>query len=205
MTTPAGNGVDKLSAEEISKKAMEALKERKIFNLKGNVKDDGDTVALDLTISDRNVAGKVDIEGVPVQLVSVGDDLYIKGLDRMLAALIPDATALAALKDKYVKVNGKDGLFAAYAEMADPDQFIDFTEGTFTKGEAKTVNGVPAIALIDDSKAVLYVATEGEPLPLQIAGPDGVDVLNFSYEGLAPVKAPDAANVVDISTLMPKS
>jgi hypothetical protein len=75
-------------------------------------------------------------------------------------------------------------------------------EGTPSKGETKTINGVPAIGIVDSQdKSIVYVATQGDPVPLQIDDGKG-NTADFTYTSVPEIKAPDAANVIDFTALM---
>lgn len=200
VTTPAGNGVDKLTADEILAKAQAAFKAKKA-HVVGTANDDGEKTDIDFVFANGNAGGSIKSAQLSVGIVAIGDDLYLKAPDEFLTMLIQDPALLAAAKGKYVKLNGKNPNFATFKDIADTDEVLA-AEGTYTKGTAKTINGVPTIGLVDDKKkTTLYIATEGDPLPIQAEGPDGA-VLKYEYKDVADIKAPAATDVYDLSKVL---
>ncbi len=200
VTTPAGNGLDKLTAEEIRAKAQTTLKAQKSFAVKGTGVEDGEKMAMDLAFGDGNVAGNVQTAGFTIDIVLIGNDLYMKAPDAFWGGLGQDAAAMSLLKGKWVKLDGSKEEFESFKTIASTDAMLK-PEGKVTKGEAKTIGGVPAIGLIAEDKSIIYVATEGEPLPLQIVDADG-NALDFTYKNVAEIKAPAASDVFDLSKVM---
>jgi hypothetical protein len=203
-TPPAGNGIAALSADEILAKAKTALAAAKSYHVKGQATSDGSLFKADIAFAGKDFGGTVQIQNIPLEIISVTDGLYLKAADSFWASVLPPAQqALAAgFKDKYVKVNPSVPAFAGLKDSFDGGDMLT-PEGTVSKGDTKTINGVPAIGLVDSkTKSVLYIATEGEPFPLRQEGGEGgpTDVIDFTdFNGTASVKAPAAANVVDLT------
>jgi hypothetical protein len=167
VTTPAGNGVDKLTADEILTKAKAALKKQKAFHVKGLTTEGTNTVDLDFTFSGANAAGTVKSTGLTLEVTVIGKDLYMKAPDAFWTSLIQDPTVLAAVKGKYVKLDGSKSEFSTFMD-----------------------------------KSAMYISTEGDPLPLRSEKPGSTDAIVFTYEGVADVKAPAAADVYDLSKVL---
>jgi hypothetical protein len=205
-TTPASNGVADLKADEIVAKAQTALKNAQSFHVKGTTTIDGASLKVDFVFSGKNASGTIDggANGISLSVLAVGEtDLYLKAPEVLWASLakIVDTSKLAAFKDKWVKVDGSQPTFAAFKDMIKREQLVT-PKGTVSKGETKTINGIPAIGLIDSGdKSTLYVATQGEPYPLKGEGP-GTDAIEFTeYNKAAEVKVPAAADVLDLKTI----
>lgn len=205
-TTPApvDNGVSAKSATEILDAAKKALADEGSFHMKGATTEDGENVDVDFKIDDKNASGIIKSQGMTIELIKVGTDVYIKADELWSSLLAANPTALALIKGKYVKVDSSDAQFGSLADLANTDDLLK-PEGTFTKGEAKAINGTPAIGLVDEKdKSVLYISTVDKPLPLRIerTGGGGLDFTEFgeSFD----IKAPDASQVVDIGQFMPK-
>jgi hypothetical protein len=205
-TAPAGNGVAALSADEILAKAKTALAAAKSFHVKGEETSSGSKTKVDLKFSGKDFSGTVEAEGLTLELLSIGNDLYLKAPDAFFASLIPASqqSALAAIKGKYVKVDSTNAAFSGLKDTFKTDDMIK-PEGTLSKGTAKTVNGVPAIGLVDSKdKSILYVATEGEPYPVRKEGGDGTtQAIDFTeFNATVDLKAPAAADVFDLKSVM---
>jgi hypothetical protein len=199
-TTPAGNGVEALPADEILTKAKAALTAATSYHVKGDVLEEGQIVKYDLTVAGKDVSGTAEMQGLSLEVIKVGDDLYMKASDKFWADLLPpgEESSLAMLKGKYVKADATSGLFAPLGNAFTAEEMLK-PKGTFSKGETKTFDGVPAIGLIDSKdKSVLYVATQGEPLPLAFESPDNKGVARFTeYNQPVEITAPPAAEVFD--------
>jgi hypothetical protein len=202
VTTPASNGVADLPVDQILTKAKAALKNAKSFHAKGTTTEEGTPTKVDFTFAGGNAGGTIETEGVTIEIIAIGTDLYMKAPDAFWTQMIKDPAALALLKGKYVKLDGTKPEFAAFKKLTDTDELLT-PEGTPSKGEPKTINGVPTIGLIDSKdKSVIYIATQGEPLPIRGEGPGATDVIEFTeYDSAAAIKAPDAANVFDLKTV----
>ena len=111
----------------------------------------------------------------------------------------------AQVGEQFVVVPAGDDSFG---DFGDYDAFFaDMleAEGKVEKGEESEVDGVPALILIDsDDDGELYVAMEGEALPLKVASSAGGGELTLSdWNGDVVVEAPAEDEVVDLSSLTP--
>lgn len=207
--TLVDNGVAALSEDEILDKAKEALKNAGAFQLKGTLEDQGEKITVDVKVKGQNAAAVIDLDSTrKAEFVKVGTDSYVRA-DYVLEDVLKDNPPLLALtRGKYVKIPqdfqipAGPGMALAlvpqtFMKLTDPEELLK-PQGSLTKGQTKTINGIPAIGLVDSDKSILYVATAGEPLPLQIENPDG-SVANFTYETNVDVTAPPASAVVDAS------
>jgi hypothetical protein len=204
-TTPASNGVADLKADEIVAKAQTALKNAKSFHVKGAQTKDGSPLKVDFVFSGESASGTIESAGITIGMISVGGtDVYLKAPDALWAgvAQIVDPAQLAALKNKWIKVDVTKPAFASFKDLLNREQLVK-PQGTASKGETKTINGIPAIGVIDSKdKSVLYIATQGEPYPLTGEGPGPTDSIAFTeFNTAGEVKAPAAAEVVDLKTI----
>jgi len=209
------NGVSALPADQILAKAVTALTGAKSVHIKGEGVTDGDTVKLDLVLGGKDAKGMITSAGHTIEVIRVGSEGYLKVPSELLAAFIPPGTPgapspdqiAALLKDKYIKIPASNAMFAAVGSALDPSKLLEAT-GTLSKGDAKTVNGVPTIAIVDnDAKegGKLYVATTGEPYPIRMEDSGGGNGLDFTeYGATVEIKAPSADQVVDVSQFLPK-
>lgn len=202
--TPTGNGVDALAADEILTRTKAALSAAKSFRTKGEVTKDGETARIDFTFSGKDLAGTVEKGGIKIEAIKLGDDLFLKAPDAFWTSFIPQgkASALALIKGKYVKVDATNAAFASLVNSYTPEEIIK-PEGTTTKRGIKTFNAVPAIGLIDSKAMSIYVATQGEPVPLAVETAAGKSTLTFTeYNQPVEIKAPSAAEVFDLKGLL---
>jgi hypothetical protein len=202
--TPSDNGVAALSAEEILNKAKTALAGAESFHVKGTGDDDGSPITVDVRFVGDDFAGTIAAEGLTTEVIRLGQDIYLKAPDDFWKRVLPPGqdAALILLRGKYVKGPASHPQLSGLADLADTDDMIA-PQGTFTKGEVKTVAGSPAIGLVDSQGgSVLYISTVGEPVPLRLEGPNNT-ALDFTEYGLvAPIEAPPATETLDISSFL---
>jgi hypothetical protein len=197
----ADNGVSAMSANEILEKAKTAVGAVDSFHMKGAALEDAEKVELDFQVKGDDVGGSMTVSGMTIEIIRVGNDAYIKADTLFQTLLGSQPQLLNLIKGKYVKVNAADERFKQFTQISNPEELLK-PEGTVSKGEAKTINGKQAIALIDDKdKSKLYIATVGEPLPLRIEDESGANGLDFTYDETVTITAPPADQVVDASQL----
>ena len=202
-TTPpaaSDNGVASLTADEILARATTALNSAQSFKAKGEITSDGNKVGIDMQFSGKDFKGNMSGEGMQFEIIKVGNDVYLKAPDEVWQTLLPPA-ALALIKGKYLKVDASNPQFGSLASSFDTSEILK-PEGTVTKGEAKVVNGVPTIALVDGEAGTLYIATQGEPYPIRLEGKAGEGAVDFSeFNASATVAAPPAGEVFDLKSI----
>jgi hypothetical protein len=207
--TPTDNGVANLSATQIMSRTQAAVKKAPSVHLKGNGVSEGRRFGIDLRISDKSGHGTITQGSQTIELLRVGTTVYIKGDADFWRALTGNAGTAELLKGKYLKGSMSDPKVASIAVLTQLDKFVAqlfSSNRTVTKGERKTIRGTEAISLVASGKdgGTLYIATRGEPYPLQIVSttqsePGTIDFLDYG----APVKAtpPPPDQVVDTSKL----
>ncbi|HZB51832.1 MAG TPA: hypothetical protein VE547_22285 [Mycobacteriales bacterium] len=208
-TTGGGNGVAALGAEEILKKAEAALRDAGSVRIKGDGGSGTERFAIDLRYADDNSTGTLGINGQTIELRKLGQTVYLKGSREFWASSGGEGVA-QLLTGKWLKTPLSDKRFGGLSELTDLDEAADGLldpDGTITKGEQKTVNGVPCIGLVSSGKdgGTLWVATTGEPYPVRIEPDPKSDeegAIDFTgYGETVTVEAPPADQVVDVSKL----
>jgi hypothetical protein len=210
---PVDNGVAALAPTEILAKAQAALPKVSSVHVTGQGQEEGQQFQLDLKIKNHEGAtGSLTIPaGGPsgsgsfkIDLIVLGQTAYIKGDKTFWTAIGGgDATIANKVGGKWVKTTTQNNKVKDLLTLADLNELSSSLlkpEGTVTKGEQKKINGKKAIGLVDGSKdgGVLYIATEGDPVPVQIAeGGKGSGRVDFQDYG-APVElaAPPAGETV---------
>jgi hypothetical protein len=154
-------------------------------------------VIADLEFNGKNFQGTVVSAGLPFELIKIGNDLYLKAPEAFWEGTLHDQQQAALLTGKYVKTDSGDPRFKAFAEIGDLAPIRDLKkEGTLTKGGTKVINGIPAIALMDDNGdlGTLYVATQGEPYPLRWEDPRSGETAEFGeFNTIGDIKPPPGA------------
>lgn len=207
--TPADNGVAALEPDAIVDKAVAALGSAKSFSLKGNINTEGQKFGLDLKASGDDLLGTLTLNGAKVELLRVAGEAYIRPDEELWKQYggKAGATMSQLMGDRWAKLSAKNSDFEDFFKIADPAELLK-PDGKLSKGDTKTINGVPAIGIAESGSdgGTLYVATTGEPYPLQLAGPAGEGELNFGDYGATfdEIKAPAAEDVIDLDKLIGK-
>lgn len=205
---PAGNGVAALPPAEILSRSKAALKQAKSFRISGNMVNNGQRVNLDLKTRGADVGGSMAFGKAKVELLTIKGRQYIRPNQQFWAMAGDPAKAPAVAKligDRWVKVPADKKEFAELFNAADIDSLLE-PDAKLTKGAEKTIDGIETIALVDSGAdgGTLYVATEGEPYPIQMVPTKASDgQLTFSAFGNAfpELKAPAQAQVLDMQAL----
>ena len=205
----AGDGVAALSADEILKKATAALKDAGSVRIKGEGGSGTERFAIDLSYSEGNSTGTLGVNGQTIELRKLDQTVYLKGSREFWMGNGGEGAA-QLLTGKWLKTPLTDKRFSGLSDLTDLDEAADGIldpDGTISKGEQKTINGVPSIGLVSSGKegGTLWVASTGEPYPVRIepdanSGEQGA--LDFSgYGEKVTVEVPPADQVVDVSKL----
>lgn len=207
----AGGGVADLPATEIFARTKAAFKKADSVRLKGSGAAGTTKFAIDMHYATAGDAvGTVTNGGQTIELRRVGQTVYVKA-DRAFWTKSAGAAVGQLLGGKYLKAPLSDPRVKQLGAFTDKNSFADEVltpAHDVTKGDTKTIRGVPAIGLVDKSStgsATLYVATSGEPVPLQLTPSSGggnegsFDFLDYGKP--VDVAAPPAAETVDSTKL----
>lgn len=220
------NGVGKLSAAGIEKKAKTAADSADAVRLSGTVATDGQTYKLNMSLKEAGGAGSVSSKtGGTFELLRVDDELYLKadadfwshpddkggdgGSDGKPSEA--DSEAADKLDDKYVKVPEDDPAYKQLRGFTDKSVLLDGLlglHGERGKGDRAEIGGVRTIEVNGSGGAggSLRVSLEGTPYPLQLARAGGAGTLTLSDWGKDfPLKAPSKGETVDYGSTLPSA
>jgi hypothetical protein len=186
------------SAQQVLDKALAATKSASSVHLKGSNSEEGSEFELDLVLSDgKGAQGTIGFGGEKVELVQLGDVIYIKGG--------PTAALGEKFADKWIKSSTKDEGAQEFRNLTSIDAF--FTEvlkpdGTITRVDGKDVDGKKTVGLQDskagDEQGTLYISADGKAYPLLIATKGQPQGMQFTeWDQPVTIKAPPASKVVD--------
>jgi hypothetical protein len=201
----SGNGVASKSSEQIVAATKAAADSASSVHVAGSVVSGGAPLTLDLTLAaGKGGRGQISTNGLSFQLIQVEGSAYISGSPAFYRHFAgPSAAQL--LQGKWLKAPATTGELAAISSLTDLRKLVDTSlagHGTLVKGATTTVNGQQAIALKDTAKGgTLYVATTGQPYPIEIekGGAEGGKITFDRWN--APVTLAAPANAVDINKL----
>ena len=199
------NGEADKTAKEIVADAKAAAKKASSVHYSGSIAQSGTPLKVDIRIDGtKGGAGSITIQGAPVEIVRVGNEAYLKGSAAFYKQIAGTAAA-QLLNGKWLKGSATSGELAALAELTDINQLFEAAlnpDGTITKGKETTVDGQKVIAIQSSEGGTLYVATTGEPYPVEIkqASGDSTGAVHFdAWNEKVDVTAPKDA--VDVSKL----
>jgi hypothetical protein len=214
----ADNGVAALPPAQILTKARDALANSPSVHIVGSGRTNGQQLSLDLRLKGKDGAtGSLTLpagqgstaEELRFQLIIIGQTAYLKA-DRLVwvGVLAGDSAAADKLAGKWLKTSLTNAKVKPLLDIANPAEiYTGFIkpDNTLAKGKPKKVHGLPTIGVVDQGStgSTIYVATRGEPVPVQIVetGADAA-VIDFSeYGALVNLIPPAPADTVDGSTI----
>jgi hypothetical protein len=207
-----GSQLEGLSAQEVLDKAKEAAKSAKSVHVAGEATDDSGTAKLDLTLTSDGGFGSVEQVQGEVDVVLIGNDVYAKLDEKLLASTVGAGNEEIAklVGGKWIKAAADSPQFSSFADLVKLSSFIDGVlspEGEITREEGKEISGTPTVALKDGGSdgGLLYIADEGKPYPLAIepgAGSGDSGQVTFSdWDKDVTITPPPAGEVIDFSKL----
>lgn len=212
------NGVAKLSAAEIDKKARAAAGAASAVRLSGTLVSKGGTYRLDMKLNTQGGMGSVTSKKQSFALLRVEDELYLKAPAEFWthegsadAGETADAAAADKLGGKYVKVPEGDPTYRQLRGFTDKKVLLDgllALHGTVNKGSRDTVAGQRTIQILGGKGegGAFDVSLEDQPYPVRVARGGGGGTVSLADWGQAfPLEAPQEDDTVDYGGQLPKS
>lgn len=203
---PKDNGVAAKSATDIVAAAKAAVKAKGSVHVVGTGSLEGAAMTFDARIRTKDDAGTgtLTVKGARIDLVRLGDKLYIKGDQAFFTAQGLPATLVSRVAGKWLVSAAGSGPLADLGTFFSLDELLK-PEGTIEKGIRTTIHGRAVIEVKDtsqDNPGSLYVRTTGDPVVEQITS-SGTDkaTLDFTEYGVkVDVTAP--AGAVDLNSAL---
>jgi hypothetical protein len=194
------NGVQTQTGTQALTSARVALRNAQSVHLTGTVKSDGQNITVDLELVGANSQGTLTVDNNDVQLIKLGETVYIKGDPDFLTKYANgNAAAVKALNGKWLKTASTSD-FDAFSIDGFADQL---KAGSDVKVNSKTTQategGQPVVVLTQTDGSTLSIANTGTPYPLSLHGKTASEgQLTFSdYNKPITVTAP--TDVFDVS------
>jgi hypothetical protein len=199
------NGITAKQPSEALAAAKAAAYTASSVHVSGSAVVGGSPITLDLDLlASEGGRGKVSENGLTLEVVHVGNTVYIKGSPAFYKR-VGGAAAAQLLQGRWLKGPATVGSFASLASLTDLHQLVNTSlaiRGTPTRGGTVTVGKQKAIGVTNAAKGgTLYIATSGPPYPVAITQngtSSGRIVLDRWNE---PVALAAPANALDITKL----
>ncbi|WP_233518411.1 hypothetical protein [Streptomyces corynorhini] len=214
------NGVGKLTAAEIDKKARAAAGTAGAVRLSGTLVSGGEAYKLNMRLKENGALGSVVSKNSTFQLLRIEDALYLKADagfwshadDKATTAPgTSDSEAAGKLGDKYVKVPEEDPAYKQLTGFTDMNVLLGgilSLHGELNKGDRDRIGGVRTIKISgsEGDGGTLDVSLEGTPYPvrLQRAGNGGTLTLADWGKDFE-LAAPSKGQTVDYGSRLPKT
>jgi hypothetical protein len=181
--SPTGpNGIASLSPSAALSKVSTAAAAQTSVHIIGTVAQGKDTLGLDVRAGLTTGQGTLELGGGRVGLRLTNGTIYINGDVKGLIGLGFPRKSATASANKWIAAQASATSLSALLNVTDLVKSIVTPNGTVVAGRTTTVNGVSVYTLVDKAKkgGTLYVATTGEPLPVQVINTSPHEKLSFS-------------------------
>ncbi|MFJ6621099.1 hypothetical protein ACIQOW_26430 [Kitasatospora sp. NPDC091335] len=208
---------DKLSAQDISKQAKEALASAGSLKMVGNISSDEGKMELNLTLDNKSqCTGSMSMPGMgKFDIISDGKTSYVKPDTAFWTNMGGPNGAKAAelFKGRYLTGFENDPSMGSLISVCNLAEFSKkITEDKSSsdkveKGSAGNVNGVKTFSLkstdSDGETSTIHVATEGKPYPVRIehtGAKDGNGQIDFTdFDKPLTIQVPPADSTIDFT------
>jgi hypothetical protein len=199
------NGVAAKSPAQIVAAAKSAADKASSVHVSGSLVSGGVPLTLDLSlVAGKGGQGRISQNGLSFEVIQLEGTAYISGSPSFYSHFAGPAAA-QLLQGKWLKASATTGSLATLAPLTELSKLVDAavaTHGALSKGAKTTVEGQPAIPITEAAqKGTLYVATTGQPYPIQIAKAGGGGGKIVLSKWNQPVKLAAPKNAVDLSEL----
>jgi hypothetical protein len=204
----AENGIDQLPPVAALDTVIDALADEGSFQVTGSMMRG---LVLDISyVFDEGAVGTVGeatSDASPIEMVALGDRIYVTGDEEFLAETVGDDAA-KTIAGKWLLLSPDSS--RRFEVLSNGRTFADVVlggrEGEIDITGVREVDGVPAVGLLfRDSGATLWVAASGRPVPLRLeekGASGGNGVLKFHDLGAeVELDTPDEDDVVDVESL----
>jgi hypothetical protein len=196
-------GESSKSATQIVADASAAASGAGTVHVTGTTSAQGQKVPVDVRLTKAGAVGTGSFAGTTVQIIRVGDSLYVRGAQQVLGGFL-GAAAAKKIDGHWVEIPASMPQLAQFLGMTAFSDLVEKTlkpTGTPTKAGTRTVDGKKAIAVKGfgtDGSSTLVVAASGTPYPLQLVSADGT--LSFRDWGTT-VTVTKPTDVVPLASL----
>jgi hypothetical protein len=202
-----GNGIASKSPAEIVAAAKTAADGALAVHVSGSTVTGGSPITLDLSlVAGKGGRGRIAENGLSFELIEIEGTIYISGSSAFYKHFA-GAAAAQLLQGKWLKAPVSNASFAGLSSLTELRKLLDAALSTSGKaltrtGTSTTVNGQAVVGVKDATQnGTLYVATTGQPYPIEITKSGAAGGTITFDEWNKPVTLAAPANAVDIEQL----
>ena len=202
-TSCGGSNGQSASPRQLADNAKQAASTATSVHVAGIASAQGQQVPVDVHISGAGAVGTGSFGGATVQIIRIGDNIYVRGAKQVLGSFLGPAAA-KKIDDHWVQIPASMPQLQQFTALTDlkqlPAQLFTPT-GTVTKTGARTVDGKKGVALKGygtDGSSTLVVAATGTAYPLQLITSGGTLTVS---DWNAPVAVQKPGDVVPLTSL----
>lgn len=172
--TAQPNGEASKPADQVFADAKSAATNANSVHVAGRAVWNATPVTLDVAaVRGKGAKGSASVNGLPFDLVQIGDTAYIKGSDAFYKHFAGPAIA-QLIHGKWLKTSTTSPRFRSFAAPTSvAGIFAKFrsSHGNYVNDGKKTYQGQQVVVIRNSSdKSTLYVAATGKPYPVAIVG-----------------------------------
>jgi hypothetical protein len=192
------------SPEELLAQSKAAAIGASSVRVVGTIPSGRSTIGLDMSlVAGVGGQGTLTLGTQRIDIARVGSFAYFRA-GKSFWQKYAGRLAAQIFADRWVKVSASNKDFAGFNLFTSLPQFFRsiLSPGRLGLGETRTVRGIPAVGLVDQSAGggTLWIATNGKPFPLELDPPSGSGRVSFeSWDAPMHVAAP--ANALDFTKL----
>ncbi|MGP0100936.1 MAG: hypothetical protein ACLPUT_04845 [Solirubrobacteraceae bacterium] len=199
-------GIASQSAAEIFAASQAAAKRATSVHVLGTISQGGLSLTTDLQLASDGGRAKLSLLGLRYEVIRIGNTLYVKG-DATLDRRLERRTGLRLPRGRWLEGPADTGSLDRLAGLTELGSRLDLllaSAGPLTKGAVATIDGQASVELKQTAKLFtgsLYIATTGEPYPIEIVK-HGQETGKIAFSGWnEPIALSAPANAIELSKL----
>jgi hypothetical protein len=192
----------RLTADQITKRAIADLREATSVRLAGTATSSGKTVGLALTlVRGEGCKGSMRVRGKTLRMVYNGTSVWMLPSDSFYRSQGVNATAISLLSGKWLKLrkaNSKD--FSSFCSLSVLVRHMSRNPAKLTKGRVTTFDGQRAVTIRQTGQSgTAYISDTAKPEILELTSTKGSTTGTFTFSDygvVTAIKPPPASKIL---------
>jgi hypothetical protein len=200
--TASSDPLAKLTADQITKRAIADLREATSVRMAGTATNSGKVVGLALTlVHGAGCKGSISVRGTGLRMVYNGKSVWMLPSRSFYKSQGVNATALSLLSGKWLKLpkaNTKD--FSTFCSLGGLVRNMSRHSAKMTKGKVTTFHGQRAVTIHQTGQSgTAYISDTAKPEILELTSTKGSTTGTFTFSDygvITAIKPPPASKVL---------